>query len=49
MGRLRTYYESLMDYFVEKLTLTDLEIAIAEGKVVEFKDRKRKATKKHSE
>lgn len=35
-------YTGIMDVIIEKLTLTDRDIAIAEGKVIEFKKRRHK-------
>lgn len=35
-------YTGIMDGIIDKLTLTDRDIAIAEGKVIEFKKRRYK-------
>ncbi len=43
---LDSLYTRIMDGIIEKLTLTERDIAIAEGKIIEFNKRSRRRGKK---
>ena len=43
---LDSLYTRIMDGIIEKLTLTERDIAIAEGKIIEFNKRSRRRNNK---